>query len=419
LARFNRLILSLFLLLAAVNVHNANAQIPGYEILPAPDVWYNDVDGIQLGIRLTGQVPGTFEDGPHRLDAGIWLGLWFPDLPVSYRLSFTEPIRPWSDYGSEANIQIVSSVRAGYHNHGVGFSKRWQQGFDERRYRELHIYNSYERRFDDEYAAFPALWSDDHKLLTSLAFEFQDDNRFGWYNAEANGRLQLLDDLYSVWTLTATQRIDFHEYWGLRLRSFTGIASGKTAPEYLFSRSVRPAIHWMQSGFTRAKGTIPQPWMESGNIQVAGGANLRGYTSGDIESFQPVCLVTDADGSCLEELTDPNLFQSFTSFNAELDYWNPIAVAFNNIPHASEFLSFRSYLFFDAGTSLGINSTETDEVFSNAGAGFSLSLNIPDYHGKPRGFVLRYEIPFWLSEPGEEDSFKLRHLVGFGAVISF
>jgi hypothetical protein len=419
LARSYSLILSFFLLIAALSIQKSDAQTPRYEILPAPDLWYNDVDGILLGLRLTGQVPGTFEDGPHRLDAGVWLGLWFPDLPVSYRVSFTEPIRPWSDYGSEASVQLVSSVRAGYHNHGVGFSKRWQQGFDERRYREFILYNSYERRFDDEYAAFPVLWSDGHKLLSTLNFELQNDNRFGWYNIETAGTLQFLDDLFSVWTLRATQQLDFHEYWGLRLRSFTGIASDKTAPEYLFSRSVRQAVHWLESGSTRAKGTIPQRWMESGHIQVAGGANLRGYTSRDIDSFKMRCLAVDDAGNCIEEEASPGLFRSFTAINAEFDYWNPVAVAFNNIPYASEFLSFRSYLFFDAGTSLGINSTEPDEVFSNAGAGFSLSLNIPDYLGKPRGFVLRYEIPFWLSEPGEEDPFKLRHLVGFGAVISF
>jgi len=46
-------------------------------------------------------------------------------------------------------------------------------------------------------------------------------------------------------------------------------------------------------------------------------------------------------------------------------------------------------------------------------------LNIPDYLGKPRGFVLRYDIPFWLSDPDSGDSFKFRSLIGFGAVLSF
>ncbi len=418
------MILSLLFILPLLSVSAVQAQTSRYEVLPAPDIWYNDVDGIRIGLRLKGQVPGTFEDGPHRLDAGFWVGTWLPSLPVSYYLSFTEPIETWSDYGSEANIQLISSIRTGYHNHGIAFNKRWQQGFDERRYREFGIYNSFEKRFDHDYVPFEPLWSeistleqvfsDRSKLLTTFRFELQDDYKLGWFNIEVGTRFQYLNDFFSTFTLRATHRIEFNDYFGLRLRGYAGAASENSAPEYLFSRSTMPAIDWLGHGFTRAKGTIPTRWMKSGNIHVAGGANVRGYNSRDIASFQ--YCDSDPFSICI---TSPYTFNSVASINAELDYWNPIAVLFNDIPYASEFLNFRSYLFFDSGTSLGISDGDPDGTFSNAGAGFSLSLNIPDYLGKPRGFNLRYEIPFWLSDPGEEDAFKLRHLVGFGAVVSF
>lgn len=172
---------------------------------------------------------------------------------------------------------------------------------------------------------------------------------------------------------------------------------------------------------TRAKGTIPQPWLTSGDLQVAGGANLRGYNSQDIRTFdvdEPFCV------NCSNAA--PFLFNSIASINAEFDYYNPINVFLNDLPYVAEFISFRSYLFLDAGRSLNLHQRDRDDffrdkdtLFSNAGAGFSLSLNIPDYLGKQRGFVLRYEIPFWLSDPVEEDSFKWRNLFGFGAVVSF
>ncbi len=415
MARIYLLIFSVFLFAKFVISHDAQAQTPRYELLPSPDLWYNDVDGIRIGLRLKGQVPGTFEDGPHRLDAGIWLGLWFPEVPVSYYIAYIEPIQAWSEYGSEASVQIISSIRTGYHNHGIGLNKRWQQGFDERRYREFGLHNSFERRFSHEYAPFPLLWSDHSKLLTFASFELQDDHSLGWFNLQATAGLQFLDEAYSLATITASHRTEFHDYWGIRLRVYSGISSSGTDPEYLFSRSMRPAIQWMGNGFTRAKGTIPTPWMQSGNIQVAGGANVRGYTNRDIHSFKTCGIAEDNTGCQIE----PFLFNSVLALNAELDYWNPVAVAFNKIPYISEFLSFRSYLFFDTGTSLGITEMDPSGAFSNAGAGFSISLNIPDYLGKPRGFVLRYEMPLWLSHPGDEDSFKLRHLVGFGAVISF
>lgn len=85
----------------------------------------------------------------------------------------------------------------------------------------------------------------------------------------------------------------------------------------------------------------------------------------------------------------------------------------------SEFLSFRSYLFTDLATVYGHSDSDADGFFSNLGAGLALSLNIPDYLGKPRGFVIRYESPFWLSDPAGNEKFHWRHLLGFGATITF
>ncbi|MEX2346557.1 MAG: hypothetical protein WD604_13135 [Balneolaceae bacterium] len=408
MARIHFLIISLVTLFAIVPLNNISAQQTNYEFIPAPDLWYNDVDGIRAGIRLQGQVPGTFEDGPHRLDAGFWLSTWFPSLPVSYYLSFTEPIRDWSEYGSEASGRLLSSVRTGYHIHGFELNKRWQQGFDERRYRETGWLNTFEKRFDDEYTAFPVLWSDAGKIISKASFELQDDNPLGWYNIRTTAAYQFLDRGYGYVTASALQRAPLNDNWGFRFRIFSGIASADTDPEYLFPRSSSPAVNWMESGLTRAKGTIPTNWITDGNFQVAGGANLRGYTNQDAAIFTGTELPADA-----------MLLNSVLSFNTEFDYFNPINLLFEKIPYASDFLSFRSYLFFDAGTSLQVDDNDPDTIFSDAGAGFSLSLNIPDYLGKPRGFVLRYELPFWLSEPGEEDNLKLRHLFAAGAVISF
>jgi hypothetical protein len=377
------------------------SQIKNYEVLPAPDLWYNDVDGIRVGLRLMGQVPGTFEDGPHRLDAGFWVGTWFPDVPVSYYLSFTEPIPAWSEYGSEANVQLISSIRTGYHLHGAAFNKRWQQGFDERRYREISFLNTFEKRFDLEYPAFPLLWDTRDKLISNITFELKDDHTLGWYSLSGSVSLQYLNNLFPMASLTAIQEIPLNDNWGFRFRGFIGASGSDAAPEYLYSRSSFPSVQTLESGITRAKGTIPQPWIESGRFHLAGGANLRGYSEPDVDTFSDPNL--------------PGLYNSFISLNTEFDYPNPIGILFDKIPYLSEFVNFGSYLFMDSGRSLdGSNST----VFSDAGAGFSLSLNVPDYLGKSRGFVIRYEIPFWLSEPGSEDSFAFRHLFGFGAVIS-
>lgn len=408
MARIYKLILALLLFTTVILIKNAHGQGAGYEILPAPDAWYNDVDGIRAGIRIKGQVPGTFNDGPHRLDAGVWLGTWFPEYPVSYYISFTEPIQAWSDFGSEANIQLRSSIRTGYHNHGIAFNKRWQKGFDERRYRELRFYQSYERRFNKEYVTFPVLWGEEDKVISTLSFSLQDDNPLGWFQIETNGSFQSLNDAYSVFTLTALQNIPFNEFWGFRVRSFTGLASDHADPEYLFPFSSKQAVYWMSNGITRAKGTIPEPWMNSGYLQVAGGANLRGYTNREVGVFADI----ESSAGIIP------LSKSITSLNIEFDYWNPIGVLFQKIPYLSDFMTFNSYLFFDTGTDIKNGNETPDNWLADAGTGVSLSFNIPDNLGKPRGFVLRFDMPLWLSDPGTEDAFKFRHLFGIGAVIS-
>lgn len=408
--RICRIVIVTLLTLFLFGFGLANGQSRGYELLPSPDLWYNDVDGIRLGLNVKGQVPGSFDDGPHRLDAGFWVGLWFPKNPVSYYVSLNEPIRAWSDFGSEAGVQFLSSIRAGYQKHGISLNKRWQTGFDERQFYSLSHYHHYENRMDLEYTAFPILWSEDDKWISGVSFEVQRSNKLGWYNLNSNLNTQFLNDFYAVWTSTAIQNFSINDFWGARIRLFGGIASADTAPEYLFSRSTLPAINTLQSGVTRAKGTIPNPWIQSGDFHLSGGANIRGYMNQDVASFK-----IDE-----EENTVPFLQYSMISANLEFDYWNPFQSLIKKSSMISDFLSLRSYLFFDSGKSLEIDSQDNDELFSDAGTGLALSFNIPNNFGKPRGFVLRYELPLWLSHPGQGDeAFTFRQIVGFGAVISF
>jgi hypothetical protein len=399
-------IVSVLIILFIVQIPFVQAQYEtkNYEILPAPDLWYNNVDGIRIGLRLKGQVPGTFEEGPHRLDAGFWLGTWIPVNPFSYYISYTEPILAISDYGSEGNIQFVSSIREGFQRHAIRLNKRWQKGFDERDYSETGLLLTYQQRYNNEYTPFPILWDDKSQGLIETYYRYSSENILGRIQLFSKLQLNVIDEIFPVARLSVNQNVDISSSFNMNLRGFLGVAGSESSPQYLFMRSQSSAIQQVDAGLTRSKGTIPVPWIDSGIVQLAGGANLRGYTYKDINSLN--------DGL-------PELFSSMASVNLELDYPNPLNILFNKIPMVSEFLKFRSYIFFDAGKSLQIRETESNDLFADAGPGFSLSLNIPDYLGKPRGFVLRYDMPLWLSTPGDEDSFKFRHVIGIGAVVSF
>ncbi|MEX1159717.1 MAG: hypothetical protein WEA79_02630 [Balneolaceae bacterium] len=394
-----------------LNTNPAQAQDKNYTFTPAPDVWYNSVDGVRLGLRVLGEVEGTFKDGPHRLDAGIWLGTKFPELPVSYYLSFTEPIAAISSFGNEGNVQLISSIRTGYNEQKIALNKRWQAGFDETRYKELSLSFSQEKLIDYEYRPYNQLWQNDWKSLVGADFVLSDFTATGKFDANVIllQNLNTTSETFTVITLELKQQIELNQNFGIKLRVFGGFGSDNTAPEHLFGKSYRQPAKWLQNGFSRAKGTLPKNWLNDGLFHIAGGANLRGYTFQDFESL--------SNGGAI-------LYTQTAAVNAEFEFPNPINHLFKSSV-IGDFVHLSSYTFFDTGFFYRDSIQQTpdlvtdlQEFVSDAGIGFQFSLNIPDVLGKDRGFAVRYEIPFWLSDSGDESNFKFRSLIGIGAVIS-
>lgn len=391
--------------LTAVAQSQQENGTPQYQISPAPDIWYNSVDGVRVGVRIMGEVPGTFGTGPHRLNAGVWLGTYFPVNPVSYYLEFTEPIPSLSDFGSEASVSLETSYRTGFQRHGLRFNKRWQPGFNEMNYKELSVGFRGEHRFNEEYLFYRQVWQENWLFIGSVDLNLTDDNSLGRHliSFTAGANIAGKNDPFFRSTVILQQWTELNENFALLGRLYSGFATEATAPEYLFSHSMLSPRSWMESGLTRARGTIPPAWMRSGNIQVTGGPNLRGYLFQDIQALN--------NGNV-------PLYTSLSSVNFELDYPNPLNKAIDRMPVVGELVNLRSYLFFDAGTSLGLTKVEEQRILSDAGLGFLFSINIPDYLGKSRGLAIRYDLPLWLSHPGTEKSFKFRNVVGIGAVIS-
>lgn len=392
----------------------AKAQFSqSYDLSFAPDLWYNSIDGIRVGIRMRGQVPGTFDQGPHRLDVGLWLSTFFPDYPVSYYVLLTEPIPAISGFQSEGNIQFRSSIRTGYHWHQISLNKRWQTGFEAKNFYHLSVYASARKRFEDEYRLYPQIWQNEWLWIAGTSFSIHNQNFLGRYILNAEALVNVAGDWpsFTVGEFTIEQLVPLGDYFSLRGRLFIGASTENTAPEYRFAHSFMPYVGWMNDGKTRAKGTIPEPWMTGGIIHVSGGANLRGYTNYDIE--------------ILNESGAARLYTSAVAFNFELDYPNPVDEGLEKLPVIGALLDFRTYLFFDTGAFLNANELDGGDAqnegrwLADAGPGFALTLRIPDYLGKVRGFTLRYEIPVWLSHPQTGvNNFAFRHVIGIGAVIS-
>ncbi|MFP8488261.1 hypothetical protein ACKGJO_04105 [Gracilimonas sp. Q87] len=388
------------------------AQSDEYELSFAPDVWYNSVDGIRLGVRVAGNVEGEFRSGPHRLDAGLWLGTALPKSPLSYFVRYTEPIKGISSYANEGSIQLLSTIRTGYSYHEVSFNKRWQPGFDELQFKELSLGFSQEKLIDFAYRPYPQLWQDDWKSIISLNFWISEK----WDKQKFDIQFTLLQNVneasnyFTVGTLEITEQIFLNDLFKLRLRGFGGYVTEDGAPEYLFGYSFGLPMEWLDTGISRAKGTLKESWLSSGLISFASGPNLRGYTRHDFEIL--------SNGGVPQ-------YKSIAAFNTEFEFPNFLN---NKLDRTiiGDFVKLRSYVFGDLGCTFDKEETvnlpmvENPTWVADAGIGVQFSINIPDYLGKDRGVALRYEVPFWISKPmGSEKHFKYRNLIGIGAVISF
>ncbi|MEX0724569.1 MAG: hypothetical protein WD053_11850 [Gracilimonas sp.] len=405
----NRALIFTFLLLLIPGV--LFAQSDRYTFNFAPDAWYNEVDGIRLGARILGEMEGTFQDGPHRLDAGVWLGTAFPDQPVSYYLSFTEPIPAISSLGSEGNIQLESSIRTGYSQHALYLNKRWQRGFNELNFREVSVSFSQEKQFEFQYRPYPQLWHDQWKSLLGMSFWLSEDREQSKFDlkVDLSQNVGTNSEAFTVGMVELKEQIQLSKVFKLRVRGFGGYASDNTSPEFLFGYSYRQPVEWLNNGVSRAKGTLPGSWLNDGLFNISGGANLRGYTRHDF--------------SVLESGGFPQ-YRSIAALNTEIEFPNFINSRLDK-SIIGDFLHLRSYMFFDLGKTFdeNINSIpglqDDPNLLADAGLGIQFSINIPDYLGKDRGFAIRYEVPFWLSDPlGNQNNFKYRNLIGIGAVIS-
>lgn len=416
-----------------------------YKISPYPDLWYNSVDGLRFGIRLQGEMEGSFKDGPHRLDLGLWGGSNFPELPISYYFSLIEPIASLSEFQQEGNYQVISSVRAGFARHRIQLNKRFQNGFDELDSFKISLFFSYEKMFDTGYAIFPMLWSSNQSIYNKwkplVGFELHRSTRtpVARMSAQLKFEHNLNGDIgrYSTGRLILKQKIQTNDVITIRLRQFGGINFGDYVPENGFLFSMPSAGQFVNNGFSRAPGTVPEAWFERGLFQFQGGANLRGYATQEIDLLAAV--------QAANSLAEIPLSEKIIAVNMDIEFSNPINSWLNNITIIGDLMELRSYVFFDAGKGFGstviqpkifalpqdsqtqdvvpdqeFGEFDEEELLMDSGLGLQISFNIPDYLGADRGFFIRYELPLWLSSPAAGDpNFKYRTLIGLGAIFSF
>lgn len=376
-----------------------------YQITPGPDLWYNSVDGLRIGVKIRGQMAGSMGDGPHRLDVGFWLGSKWPSSPFSYYASLTELVPGWSSFGSEASFEIISSIREGFYSHGLTFRKRWQNGFNENEYVQLYVLADVNKRFDLDYVALPVLW--DSKTLYMFEPNLEVNGNYGAIGPISQSLLFRIagqgafnQDFFTQLEFEQEGKIELYDDFKLGHRIFFSTSSSNVPTQYQYRLSTGKAVEDLNNGFGRSKGTLPISGFEQGWLHLPDGPNLRAY--GLYEMKQ---IFTDK----------PNIYRSSAAINLELDVPNPISWIVDQTPILGGILNNRMYFFNDTGQGWG---SEKSKIQSNFGLGLSVGLNLPESLGKNKILTVRYDVPFWLSHPvATEPNFKYRSVLGFSNII--
>ncbi len=413
------LFLSLFVAEAA-QAQNMGRNLPFY-LRIYPDLWYNSVDGLRVGVDLRKGQAGDLDNKQYLLDFGFWLATRFPQHPVSYYLHFTEPIGPWSSFNAAASVGVVSEYRTGFMQEGLIFQKRWQPGFAEDNYEKLHIRFAGEKLYTREYELFPELWNDGWTYLADVRFTIRRETGStllllnigsmvstpnGTYTSGASGRATI--GFSQKWALGS----GFH--WSYRL--FGGFSIKYTPPQYRFFSSLASPREWKTNPFVRSRGTVPPVWMKEGWVEFAGGPGLRGYVYQDIQSLKS---------------GRPDLMRDVISINTEISYPNPVSSLLSKHSFLNSLITFRSYLFGDAGERLPLKGKwvlrqvggplytgVTRRIRADAGPGVALSLTFPDNEGRTRTITFRYDVPLWLSAPlPGHPELSYRNILGLNVII--
>ncbi len=390
-------------------IWKCNWPLYKYKIHWNPKLWYNDIDGVQIGGQFRAGYLNENGFGKHQIQFSPSLGLNFPQYPISYIFRWQEPIHtlPRSSF-----IELTSSMQYGYGLHGITFRQKignapWQR--EESSF--LNFAFQFSRMYDTNYLWTPALWND--KPLNTFKVEYQKNYRFGpqkqcrgIFQMKLTNSLAGTPEMFSKLTVESIQHIHFGKL-RIRLREILGYATVAVPAQEAFYVNMGSPKEWITNPWFGAKGTLPPSWRQDGHIHPAGGGNLRGYNA---DLFP---AVTKPD----KQTTFGN--NRLLAANLEIELWNPI----NKIPFLGKLLRSDLYTFCDIGcvnTVISDNKFGFDDMKYDAGIGIlwrplSAPWGAPSFiRSIFQNTQVRFDFPFYVSVPPvDEKEFEFRWLIGF------
>jgi aminopeptidase N len=378
-----------------------------YELFVRPDFWYNSYDGLKIGIHMN----GNYMQKLHNLHASVWMNTGLLQNADIADKNLFDPI--------SFNVQYNTSTHKLMKHSWITLHTKWLDGLNSYRIRFSKQDRKQKNTFYTEYKSMIRIDSTDlHYLLYPNDWKINQLNNtitlgvlHTYKYVKGRGEIDLSlrsstlfsDYNYAQLTLEAknynqiTKKLDFNT------RVFALIGTGNNTPyeSALYLAGANPE-QLMENKFTRSAGIIPSDMAgfnnATGNFQMGGGLNLRGYNNYVAVESLPDTIVFSYRG------------KSGVSISGELEFDKLIKFK----PKRLKAFKIDTYIFGDAGyLDFGQKTYNISDVRVDAGLGAALTIRKWGPLQTVNPLTIRFDFPVFLNRPpASEEFFQFRWLIG-------
>lgn len=400
-----------------------------YDAYWRPDIWWNRIDGLKLGLHID----GSYMNFMRKLYCTVWFntrlgselqyrpyegqGWWSNASPIDYTVRYENPLKIIS---KKINWGLESRFMDGFAKHGIyGYT-----ALNNNNTIRIEATTLYRRGdYTNAYLFFPNEWSSfsEGKKNNTMKNSYVQMQWYHSYNENiGNGLFKFTVRTPFTYNYAYFQgELIHHKTWkklDIHTRGFVRMGIGKTIPyeSALYLQGGNPE-EMMENKFTRSQGIIPVSMSgfnkdDFSNLHSAGGLNLRGYTGYYAIDQSGTTQYINYKG------------RSGAAVNLEIEYdrffkFRPKKVR--------DYLHLDSYIFADAGaisrgTLNSANIPQLNPIYAysklrmDAGLGFALTIKKFGSLEKVSPFTIRADFPLFLSAPpaAKPDYVGFRYVIG-------
>ncbi len=380
-----------------------------------PDVWYNRIDGLQLGLNMN----GNYFKNIFQYDLSVWgntnLGAFKANEQWNNTFKYfffgqpsTKPVSAHFTYKVSLRKVWKQLYMGGYHidnaglnKNGLYFEKKFQrQDGNNPRFTVISVTFDFSKRYNDQYLIYPDLWSyqrANNSVTLRLKRNYKIFGSAG--NITLDNRMPSLGSQFGNSYLQYTQLQSFNlSKFEIKARAFARWGFGENPYESALYVSGASPEQMYDSKFYRATAIVNNQSnyndISNTHFHQGGGLNIRGYYNND--GFEGII--------------------SGASFNLEIDFDRFVSIKPKKF---TKFFKIDTYLFGDLGTVAAykvFNYRNIDSFYEpiiDAGFGTAVTIKFIPFNINP--LVIRFDMPFYVSEPAtNENNWATRYIFGIG-----